>query len=176
MTYENKVEWNKAKREAWEAICPARQKLTKQLSTKGAKLFSTHVGLDNQERKTATLQSWTVTSLSKTKKARHIGLIKKIRSVNLFIDKDESKVEWKETSRLEGNEGDEVFNEDSEEFYSTPEKALSYAIKRNLFDLKWSTSRPIESPDDSFLDEMFSTERYDQDKLALSRLKKRLSK
>lgn len=171
MAYSNKQEWNNAKNFDWQSKRPAPQKLTKQLSQKGAKVYSVSVSKDDHDRIKATLNTWTVTSLRKNKKATYSFIAKKIRDVVLFIVQDGTQGTWKEQVRCSGEEGLEILEED---YFSTPSQALTFAVKKNKHDLKWVNTRPPSTPDNAFLDEMFSKENYERQGLALERLKKRL--
>ncbi|MEH6454847.1 MAG: hypothetical protein V7749_00865 [Cocleimonas sp.] len=173
MPYKNKSEWNLARNNDWLAKRPARQKLTNQVSAKGSKLYCVYVGTDDHNRMKAELRTWSVTSLRKLKKTTHIGIIRKVRDVKLFIVQDGTYGISKDVVSCLGNEGEEVLDGD---YFSTPKKTIKNAIKSNLNCLKWSKTRPLSTPETEAMDSMFSAELYERKKLALERLEKRLNK
>jgi hypothetical protein len=173
MTYESKSDWAKARRDDWERSKPAPQKLTLALGKKGTKLYSVLVHRNDRDQKTAKAKTWEVSSLRKKRKARHIGIIKTVRDVRLFLIDTEFRDEANLQLSCSGDEGKEVIEEG---YYTTPQKALSYALKKVEHDIKWSKNRPAREPEERFLDEMFSTAKFESDRDAILRLSKRLEK
>jgi hypothetical protein len=117
--------------------------------------------------------TWSVTSLRKFKTERHIGIIKKLRDVRLFIVEDGTYGISKDQVSCSGDEGEEVLEYT---YFSTPQKAVNYSIKENAHYLKWFKTRPESTPETAAMDRMFSAEKTERKKVALERLEKRLNK
>lgn len=173
MPYKDKSEWNLARNTDWKAKRPAKQKLTKKVSVKGSKLYSVYVGTDDHDRMKANLCTWSVTSLRKFKTERHIGIIKKLRDVKLFIVEDGTYGISKDQVTCSGDDGEEVLERD---YFTTPQKAVDYCIKENAHYLKWLKTKPESTPKTAAIDRMFSAEKMERKKVALERLNKRLNK
>lgn len=173
MPYKDRLEWNLARNADWKAKRPAKQKLTKQISVKGSKVYSVYVGTDDHDRMKAQINTWSVTSLRKFKTARYIGIIKKFRDVKLFIVEDGTYGISKDQVTCSGDEGEEVL-EDT--YFSTPQKALNYSTKENAHYLKWLKTKPESTPETESMDRMFSAEKMERKRVALERLNKRLNK
>lgn len=170
--YPTRDDWTKARLEDWETKRPANQKVPNSLYKKGAEVFTVSVLIDEHGRYKAKVIMLQVTSFAKYSALNRYGKKYKFRDVRIYACwKGYSMI--KKTLRCDGPEGEEELPDG---YYSTVNKALKYAKRKNEHNLKWIDNRPETTPETEFLDNMFSKERFQREELALSRLEKRLIK